>query len=693
MGWLIQKIVVILSGMLSKLYSWTGLLVLLFLPALAQGQYYDADWLEQGLLAEFRGDYEEALEIWDNARKDLEIPDSRIGFEYIRLVTEQELNDYYADASDMYFWALEQPFDGTNRAAVRQEIERLRPIAGKALYRQWITWFEDRSEDLSSDMKGFWIQMDPTPGSDVNERLIEHWHRIAYSRALFVKNSNTIYGTDDRALIYLRYGEPDRSHAGVLTLDRQNIGQWLAHQFDASNPPDDRESVQSKIDMNRELVDGYEQLEEYVFQFHQYPEFEIWIYEPLVDYKKEPLIFIFGTDVHTGEYRNQRSIDDFIPRRAYLSDRRSLELRSEFVRAGLTPALVLQMLYYEQLREVDHFFEQRLDMIRESFVDQGPLAYRSLDLSLRSQNRELLDMRINESPQEASTFHRKIPPIPVDLYQYRMLDDNLNQVLVTFLESQPLNAFEHALSLEPETQRQDPEAGENTDRLNYFLDHELLIYSRDWQITDRLESRDTLTTTVDEQHPVHQSWFITDHRSQQYQTAVARLAHPDPQSSNLYSTIFPDWLRGLGSLRGQQPRPLRSDGVTLEMADLILGYRGEIPDGYPFSFKVINDQTLPADESLMLHFEVYNLHPDADEITRFELTYRIFPVLEDGTVKTDEEAFYLTINFEQEESNVKEDLEIQTALLESGLYELQVFIEDMESRQDVSRSIRFEVTR
>jgi GWxTD domain-containing protein len=357
-------------------------------PIAVDAQYHDADWLEQGLLAEFRGDYEQALSIWSDAREELEEPDSRIGFEFIRLVTEHDMSDYYETASDMYYWAVSSPFTDFNRAAVRQEIERLRPITGDGIYRQWLNWFEERDQRLGSDMRGFWIQMDPTPGIKVNERLIEHWQRIAYARTIFVKNNNTIYRTDDRALTYIRYGEPDKRKAGVLTLDQQNLGRWLAQQFETAQIVDDHDEDQlTRLeidDLSEDDTGSYRQLEDYVFQFHEYPEYEVWIYSPLTEEETQPLIYIFGTDVRTGEFTKQNSIDDFIPQRAYLSDRRSQSRQTEFVRQGLTPALALQMLYYEQLTEIDPYFQDRLNIIRESFIDQGPLAYASLDLALKT---------------------------------------------------------------------------------------------------------------------------------------------------------------------------------------------------------------------------------------------------------------------------------------------------------------------
>lgn len=693
------------------------LLLLLMGPVTAVGQYQDADWLEQGLLAEFRGEYEQALDIWQDAHEELDEPDSRIGFEYIRVATEQEMAEYYEKATEMYYWAISSPFESVNRAAVRQEIERLRPIVGSGIYRQWINWFEERNEGLASDLRGFWIQMDPTPGNIINERLIEHWHRIAFSRANFVKNNNTVYGTDDRALIYVRYGEPDKKHAGVLTLDNQNLGQWLARQFDSAETGDDpEESPPVRLDFTRDRdreenrnrdrdrgLDNdngsYNKLEEYVFRFHQYPEFEIWIYSPLTESDSKPLIFIFGTDVRTDEFNKQVSIDDFIPQRAYLSDRRSQTVQTDFVRAGLTPALALQMLYYEQLIDIDSFFQERLNYIRESFIDQGPLAYKSLDLSLRSQNREMLQMRTNEAPREVSSLRRMLPGIPLEIHQYRLLDEDYNPIIISFVESDPREAILQDMEVNSDLYSTDtPESDtlltDSPDKLDdYRLDHKFFVYNRDWIEKKRDEDSPLIRSFLDKESGIIQSVFISGHDYENFQSAEASLMNNNPESKSVYPSIFPDELRGLGTLKNRQPVPLKPEPDQLELGDLILGFRDDIPEDYPFNFRVANDQMIPGDQSLILHFQVYNLEPSSTTgFTHFELTYRIYPVLEDGTLLTDEEMFYLTINFQHDETRLAEDLEIQTAQLSSGLYELQVMVEDQESGQEQRKNIRFEVT-
>ncbi len=52
----------------------------------------------------------------------------------------------------------------------------------------------------------FWARRDPDILTKINERIIEHYRRIWYSRTFF--SSNT-YPWDQRGIVYVRYGEPD----------------------------------------------------------------------------------------------------------------------------------------------------------------------------------------------------------------------------------------------------------------------------------------------------------------------------------------------------------------------------------------------------------------------------------------------------------------------------------------------------
>ncbi|MFH1681466.1 MAG: GWxTD domain-containing protein, partial [Candidatus Eisenbacteria bacterium] len=85
------------------------------------------------------------------------------------------------------------------RALLTQgELERLKEMGP----RERRIWIEE-----------YWAGRDPTPGTPVNERREEHYHRIRVANtrygALLLKGLET-----DRGRIYIRYGEPDEIRIG-----------------------------------------------------------------------------------------------------------------------------------------------------------------------------------------------------------------------------------------------------------------------------------------------------------------------------------------------------------------------------------------------------------------------------------------------------------------------------------------------
>ncbi len=647
---------------------------------------------ERGLEELYRGNTTQALDIWYSAYDQPGGVDSRIGFEYIRVVTENRLRSYYEPASELYFRALTDVEGSNSRVALRQEIERMSPIIGEGIYRQWMDWWNERNPELGTDMRGYWVQQDPTPAQTVNERLIEHWERIATAKNRFTKNNNTVYGTDDRALIYIRYGEPDRRNSGILTLQSANIKPWLSRQLLQEQIREDERDGRDADSATDE--DAFRRLQNAMYHFHRYPEYEVWFYESLTDTQREPTLFLFGTDVRNDEFRLQTSLEDFIPERAYHTERDRGEDALEFTRAGITPALMLQLLYYEQLAQVDPFFETRLNDLRDRILDQGLDVYRNLDISFRSESSELVQKRAIRAPREKSTYQDMIPRIPVHVYQYRFLNEDLEPYILTYLESFSQEAFlidYHRSNGRNNDSDIYPGLNVLEEFTYYELLHHMQTYDGQWRTIDAHQDEPPLIITFDENTANSNSVFITPHERRSQQSISVVLLNRDPDSRALQETPFSEATRGWNKLQYRQPPPLRSHTDSLEVADLILGYPDDEHQTEPFNFRVANNQIIPFGETLLLHFEVYNLERMPNDFTQFELTYRIFPVDEEGNVLTDQTEFILTLNFTNEDRRVVEDLEIETAELLPGLYELVVYIQDTVTEQSRERRIRFEV--
>ncbi len=318
-----------------------------------------------------------------------------------------------------------------------------------------------------------------------------------------------------------------------------------------------------------------------------------------------------------------------------------------------------------------------------------------MDLAFKTESREIVNQQAAVLPQEESTFVDLIPKIPLNVHLYRFLDDSLQPIIYTYVESYPREAFliDFNRNMSSNLQLQNLEENRNVlENFPYYeLNHSLLTYDKSWTITQNTGDRPPLYITRPSSERASVSFFKQPHTKRSTQSVSVELMNYDPESRSVYQTPFPPSLRGWNKTQYRQPGPLTSHPDSLEIADLVLGYDHPTQNTEPFTFKITNDQLIPFGETLLLHFEVYNLKKQADGFARFELTYRILPVDEEGNIRTNQSEFILTLNYTNEQSVAKEDLQIETAELIPGLFELVVVIRDMESDQARERRIRFEV--
>lgn len=649
---------------------------------------------DRGLEELQQGNITEALDIWYSAYQNSDQVDSRIGFEFIRTVAEHELQSYFESATSLYYQALVEGTGQQSRVAIKQEIDRLEPLVGAGIARQWNMWWQEQFGSLGTDMRGYWVQQDPTPSKITNERLIEHWKRISEASSRFTKNRSTIYGSDERAVIYVRYGEPNRVRKGILTLQSSNIRPWLENQL--QQPASTREMESAPKDIDLQDAELTNRLLDAMYRYHQYPEYEVWFYENLYPSQQQPIIFLFGTDVNTNRFSLQTSLEDFIPERAYNPERDTNEEDEfDFTRAGITPALMLQLLYYEQLAQTDPFFESRINDLKENVLEQGLQAYQGMDLQFRSESRNMVNQKITEAPVEKSSYEDELPQIPFQIHHYRFIDPENGPSILTYIESSPQEAFLIDYYRNRDLNSEEDSLREGTNVLNqlpfYDLNHYLQTYTNEWTVAESYAESPPLYIEKNAGGPVSRSFVISEHTHQNNQSASVELINLNPDSKSINNTLFSPSLRGRNKIQFRQPEPLIQHEDSLELADLVLGYQSDKNRTPPYTFTVANNQIVPFGQTLILHFEVYNLARMSSGFTQFELTYRIFPIDTEGNLLSDQTEFILTLNFTNEEVNVIEDLEIETADLGPGLYELTLNITDTQNNQIKERAIRFEV--
>ena len=120
----------------SNIISIITVAMFLFAAELLQAQPQRA--FERGIEELYRGNTTRALDIWYGAYDTPGSVDGRIGLEFIRVVTANNMREYFEQGTELYYRALTSGAGTDSRVALRQEIERMRPVIGEGIYRQWI---------------------------------------------------------------------------------------------------------------------------------------------------------------------------------------------------------------------------------------------------------------------------------------------------------------------------------------------------------------------------------------------------------------------------------------------------------------------------------------------------------------------------------------------------------------------------
>lgn len=694
------------------------LLMLLTFPAGAQPAEQAAGGqaqalLEQGLQAEKEGRTLEALRTWERARATLEVPSTAIGRQYIRLATEVRADSLYDTASEMYFWGLSAGHVEPNRRALAEEIAFLDPLATTEVLNSWRGSLERGDPAVYRQLTGFWKSLDPTLSTPQNERLLEHWERIAHARRHFTRGQDTAYGTDPRGDIYLRYGAPDRTESGVL-------------QYNASQA---KSLVLDIIQSGLMDPTAYQRLDSPIKNYpnafaraaqnhHMSPSYVIWIYEDLRPEANDNTIFTFGSDAETGSFVKVTSIEDFIPNEAFSMGSRQImsvggirgyETLQEFqALQNIRVGVVLQMMYYDQLSTVDAFFGDMAMAISSRLNERGSIS-KSLGEEFKTRSQLELNERRLRSPREKSEARESMRDIPVEARAYRLLGEDGKPMLAVFARSRPQQAYlvdylynydsapvSNLGSLSPARREQ---ARSRLD--NYRLIHQVRAYGPSWtpDTTSTVEAGIVL-------HPGERTLtrHLVPHTAAGALLLVGAELHNRDAGSSYRGTApsFPPEMRGSGTAQLRQPRPLTTHPDSLEMGDLVLGYDMGPPEdqaGSPdaagaFPFTVSHDQSIPAGKELVLHVEAYHLQQDENGITNFELSYQ---VLKPNTFMTWLRGDYrttleLTLNQQTDTPRYEQNLQIKTRKLEPGDYLLRMQATDTRSGQTVQREVEFTVT-
>ncbi|MCH8286913.1 hypothetical protein IIB79_10360 [candidate division KSB1 bacterium] len=143
------------------------------------------DLYEIGVAERDNGHFSNALCAWLDGKYQLEIEgkvDPRIGIAFIELAAEMENRIFYDRATELYMWGFSGNSVAEFKETISSEVERIKPLLEEDVKKRWDTLLEGNDPLLLSKIRGFWFDRDLTPVTLLNERLIEHWERIVYSK-------------------------------------------------------------------------------------------------------------------------------------------------------------------------------------------------------------------------------------------------------------------------------------------------------------------------------------------------------------------------------------------------------------------------------------------------------------------------------------------------------------------------------
>lgn len=626
------------------------------------------DYYQEGRELADMGNWKSALRTWQIGKDGLDIQtryNPKIGFSFIELTTENDAQENYEEACRIYYWALSEENMRPFQAEFAAEVERIAPLLENTVAEQWREDAKKSQPELLQKIKTFWIEKDPTPATILNERLIEHWQRIAFARKNFRKAQTTPYGTDDRGLIYVKYGKPDRQRALTLGNNQDEMYRWGATR-------DNVFQQENRIQITGEPVNSLqerEMLRKTIGKFNYFPECEVWVYRDQLE--DENTVYLFGPRNGKGVYGLRNGLEEFIPDEAFHRFR-----TGEF--KGILPGTLIQMMYYRDLAALDSHFADRYSELESSWQRadaQGEITpninylkglhnlYKTIDTH---------DAPRLYAPKEQSDVEDKLNKIELTTIRTRILDDHIPKLVFVAYAipeniSKPISATEQEITTVP------------TDDLTYTLISRDRNLEETGRFTGKPFSRQDFTTVV-----------TIDHRRNNAHYTLAIHSEKDPGNSLVAEDITQPF--SAGKEHFGLTEPLDPDPDKLEVSDLVIGVQS--PPDFEINrlpFPIVPGRMIWRNDPMQVYLEVYHLKPDKEGIAHFNLDFRVIKLEKKKEKLIRKEVIASSFDYDSPTMNSKEHFGVSIANLEAGDYEIEVEVKDPESGQKKRRNVVFEI--
>ncbi|MCP4725117.1 MAG: GWxTD domain-containing protein [bacterium] len=612
---------------------------------------YDLKYREVEKLKEKR-DHDKALESYEKLyanvkRSKISLPG--MGFSYLEIVTEEGMEDLYEKASEMYMRGLTGENIKDYFDEISEEAERLIPLLEEVEAEEWKDLIKKKDAKLAGKIRGYWIKNDPTPATQYNERLIEHWKRIANARKNYRKTKNTVYGTDDRGTIYIKYGDPDRSKSGIFGATNSEYLRWAAFLYSLSN------QTNNKVNIRQVMGDQW------------FPEYDIWIYDNIGGDRNG--IFLFGKG-ESEPYKRINSIDELIPNRLFAKrNQYNGSLRPEdVIRERIyefVPGSLLQIMYYSELMLLDSHFSERYSELESIWMRNNipPSPAMTRGLRMRYIQSAVNDPVKYYAPPIISDTPDEIESVKLLYTILRKLDEKNEPKLAIVAMSFP--------GIQGNVDLAGILSGKELEQ-DYDLTHTLQVHDQDWNDIERF-------TDVKDQGNDNTSVFVIDHRSEGNNFILSADAKPKDISLSGKPQV--------GKAVIDPVEPLDTDHSRLEVSDMITGV--VTPEEFKvtrYPFPVIPAEQLRRDDPLMVYIEAYHLMLAPDGKAHFDIEFSYMKETKRRFRSTKTEQVSQNFTFESGTVTAKETAGFDVSDLEPGEYEFTVTVTDRTSGQKKSRT-------
>lgn len=596
-----------------------------------------------------------------------------LGFRFIESVARYEKFEYAELATEIYFWGLQADEVKPYQTLVEREVNYLYALLSPEKKAEFNDLLERQDPGIYEKIRQFWKTRDVVRSSDKNERLLEHWQRILYSKKYFTKNDTTVYGTDERGDIYIRLGKPNEIRTGHFGSSAVEVRTKL---YDLQDRGFLSPSGSALHQMQQEILTSVIPAQ-----------YELWQYNDVGESDDEHIFFLFGRKEGDGPFGLRNSVEDFIPQEVF-----SRALGNRGSGNDIRVANFLQFMYYSDLATVHMFFGNRLndydrawrEAIGGTRINAG---YLRNNISRRKAE-EATERVYNAAPEDVSSYQRQLQNYNMDVLEYRFLDEEGSPELLYVVASSPQKLIgDYGFNID------DPGESSRGGAYDIHLLQGISHFDHDYA---------RLGKNMDHLKQEYQS--VQGETGDTYTShSIALSEKPDNYAvafSELYYSVEgneenPDaWsLLGMNINETERIPTLDFESGELTLSDLVLGStaRDRISVRGQEIGVLENGRMITEGDNLQVYFEAYYFDVAGPDYSRYEVEYRV-----ESSGRS-----WWPFSSSTEQSHTWEAVadgwydfqffEVEAIDRGPGRYELHIEITETETGRKASRSIEFEV--